>query len=175
MWTVSSKNMCSGVYGQWKHISDCAYAPFEQAICFLHPPSRNTTLKQRRFNVDSTSRHWINVESSLFQRCVPAGQSHWIQKKISMCSKMCLSLDVCLPVEHPSTLEGQFVSYSREKEKRDRKTRSNNIDSTLIQRLDAWRWINLESTLFQRWEVGTQQTNNVATMSLQRHEVAATL
>ena len=24
-------------------------------------------------NVDSTSRRWINVESTLFQRCVPAG------------------------------------------------------------------------------------------------------
>ena len=54
-----------------------------------------------------------------------------------MCRKMYLSLDVCLPVEHPSTLEGQFVSYSGEKEKRDRKARLNNIDSTLIQRLDA--------------------------------------
>ena len=27
-------------------------------------------LKQRRFNVDWTSRRWINVESALFQRCV---------------------------------------------------------------------------------------------------------
>ena len=30
-------------------------------------------LKQRRFNVNSTSWRWINVESALFQRCVSAG------------------------------------------------------------------------------------------------------
>ena len=35
-------------------------------------PSGHTT-KQRRFNVDSTSWYWINVELTLFQRCVPAG------------------------------------------------------------------------------------------------------
>ena len=29
-------------------------------------PSRHTTLKQRRFNVDSMSRRWINVESTCF-------------------------------------------------------------------------------------------------------------
>ena len=34
-------------------------------------PSRHTTLYQRQFNVDSTSRRWINVESTLFQHCVP--------------------------------------------------------------------------------------------------------
>ena len=36
-------------------------------------PDGHTTLKQRRFNVDSMSWHWLNVESTLFQRCVLAG------------------------------------------------------------------------------------------------------
>ena len=36
----------------------------------LSAPSRHTTFKQCRFNVDSTSRRWINVELTLFQRCV---------------------------------------------------------------------------------------------------------
>ena len=31
-------------------------------------------LKQRQFNVDSTLCRWINVASTLFQRCVPAEQ-----------------------------------------------------------------------------------------------------
>ena len=37
--------------------------------------SRHTTLIQRQFNADSTSRRWINVESTLFWHCVPAGIS----------------------------------------------------------------------------------------------------
>ena len=36
-------------------------------------PSRHITLNQRRFNVDLTSRRWINVGSTLFQWCAPAG------------------------------------------------------------------------------------------------------
>ena len=32
-----------------------------------------TTLKQHIFSVNSTSKRWINAESTLFQRCVPAG------------------------------------------------------------------------------------------------------
>ena len=35
--------------------------------------SRHTTLKQPGFNVDATSRRCINVESTLFQRCVSTG------------------------------------------------------------------------------------------------------
>ena len=34
-------------------------------------PSRHTALQQRRFNIDSTLWWWINVESTLSQRCVP--------------------------------------------------------------------------------------------------------
>ena len=35
--------------------------------------NRHTMLKQHWFNIDSMSRLWINVESTLFQCCVPAG------------------------------------------------------------------------------------------------------
>ena len=34
--------------------------------------STKGTFKPCRFNVDLTSRRWINVDSTLFQRCVPA-------------------------------------------------------------------------------------------------------
>ena len=34
-------------------------------------PIRHTTLNQRRFNIDYKSKRWINVKSTLFQRCVP--------------------------------------------------------------------------------------------------------
>ena len=34
---------------------------------------QNCTLKQRRFKTNSISRRWINVESTLLQRFVPAG------------------------------------------------------------------------------------------------------
>ena len=40
---------------------------------YEHFPSGHTALKQRLFNVDSMFWHWINIESTLFQRCVPAG------------------------------------------------------------------------------------------------------
>ena len=49
----------------------CASVCLSVKLCLQ--PSGHTTLKQR-FNVDSTSTYWrwINVESTLFQRCVPA-------------------------------------------------------------------------------------------------------
>ena len=40
-------------------------------ISFL--PSGHTTSKQRRFKVDSTPWRRINIESTLFKRCVPIG------------------------------------------------------------------------------------------------------
>ena len=45
---------------------------------FKRLPSGHTTLRQRRVNVDSTSWRWINVESTLFLRCVPAGKFDYI-------------------------------------------------------------------------------------------------
>ena len=45
----------------------------ENACCMSSFPSRHTTLKQCRFNVNSMSLHWINIESTLFQGCVSAG------------------------------------------------------------------------------------------------------
>ena len=48
------------------------------AKAMINLPSGHTTLKQRQFNVDSTSWRWINVESILFQCCVPAGLSSLI-------------------------------------------------------------------------------------------------
>ena len=38
-------------------------------------PSGHTTLKEHRFKVDLTSWRWVNVKSTLFQRCLPAGFS----------------------------------------------------------------------------------------------------
>ena len=39
----------------------------------LWVPSGHTTSKQHQFNVESMPWRWINVESMLLQRCVPAG------------------------------------------------------------------------------------------------------
>ena len=52
-------------------------------------PSGHTTSKQRRFNVDSMSWRWVNVEWTLFQRNVPAGilltHSHSVLVFVSFC------------------------------------------------------------------------------------------
>ena len=53
-------------------------------------PSRHTTLKQRRFNVDSTSWRWINIESVLFQRCAPAGISEALGYVMTLCDYVLL-------------------------------------------------------------------------------------
>ena len=58
--------------------------------------SRHTTLKQRRFNVNSTSRHWINVESTLFQRYVSAGTPTASLLQNSCKSLLCLRYHLTL-------------------------------------------------------------------------------
>ena len=66
--------------------------------------SGHTSLKRRRFNVDSTSKGWLNFESTLFQRWVPAGKSTFHVTLRVVCPlgnlrSMSLRLDILNTVE----------------------------------------------------------------------------
>ena len=114
-------------------------------------PSRHTTLTQQWLNVNSTSWRWINIESMLSQRCVPAGK--FTRQRSCHPSRHTTFTQPCINVNSTSW-------------------RWINIESMLSQRcVPAGKFTRKEAT-----RTGTQQCwLNIVSMSIQRHDVDSTL
>ena len=73
---------------------------YEPHVQKTYLPSGHTTLKWRRINVDATWSRRIDVDTTSFWCCVPAGNSFWhalpTKTEISLCSHAVFMKKLCI-------------------------------------------------------------------------------